>query len=127
MLAPLYKPIRENSVIKELRDRNIAHAHRDDKGQPTYALQVILEKKIPLHYAETLFLGYCVVNFVHRLRKYLREEFEEAERKYQNWIQPIFEESTQRAEGEIKSSRDIKEKLEKLLNEVDERERAIKM
>ena len=126
VLAPLYKPIKESSTIRELRDRNIAHAHRDDKGHVTYALQVILEKKIPQHYAEILFLGYCAVNFIHRLRNYLGDEFEEAERKYQNWIQPIFEECTQQAEGEIKSSHDIKGKLEKLLNQVDEMERELK-
>lgn len=55
-----------------------------------------------------------------RLKKYLTEDFEEAKRKYLNWSQPIFEEITQRAKVEIKSSSDIKEKLQKLLNEVDQ-------
>jgi hypothetical protein len=121
VLAPLYEPIKQNSRIRELRNRNVAHHHRDKKRRPSYACQTIVEEKLPQHHAEILFLGYCVVHFVERLRKYLKQEVSDAENKYLSYINQFDEEILRQAEKEIKSMREVRERLQALLNEVEEK------
>lgn len=122
VLAPLYAPIKENSRIEELRNKNIAHGHRDKKGRPAYGFQVLVEKNLPQYYESILFLGRCVVLFVQRLRRYLKDEVTVAESKFLSYSQQFDEEARRQAQKEIKSVSEIEERLKALLNEVDIRE-----
>lgn len=118
ILDPLYEPLENSRIIRVLRNRNIAHPHRDRDGNFSPAIANIIDKEIPVAYAETLFLGYCTINFIIKLKLYLKNEFKSASKKYKNWLSYDVQKIEVHESTEIKSVKEIKDKLTRILNEV---------
>jgi len=120
ILKHLYNPVktRVENGLRQFRNKHVAHNNRDRDGNFVPACKTITDFQIPTNYGEFLFLSYCVINYIIKLKKIFNSDFNSAREKYKR----IFQKDIQMMDDfqtEIKSINDVKSKLQPILTRVD--------
>jgi len=83
--SPLYDCI-NNSQLRLLRNRHIAHPHRDRKGEFIFLMDTVLEEDLDVNDYDILFLGECTTRMILLTASRLKDEVTSAITKYESHL-----------------------------------------